>query len=121
MGETSGNPSAVAQELAEVRTAFGALGVEPDMFEAQAAEARVRLAVGQREEACRMTKEVWHYLRTQGPDGLTSASWVYLCIADVLNAAEIEGVVLAEVLDAGHRDLMAPRRRSAMTTGGSHF
>ena len=85
---------------------FSELGVHPDKFEAQATAARALLALGRQEEARPLTAEAWHYLREQGTEGLSSPSWSYLCILDVVAAIETPGISAREVIEAGHNELM---------------
>lgn len=105
--EAMGDLGAAAQYLAEARAVFADLGVEPDTFEAQAAEARVLLARGRATEARQLTADVWRYLCAEGTEGLSSPSWVYICVADVLDAVEIPGITLREVLETAYHELMA--------------
>ncbi len=102
----AGDPTNAAKYLAKARAGFAELGVEPDAYEAQAAEARVASVQGQQEAARRLAKEVWDYLCEHGTEGLSSPAQVYICLADVLEAVEIPGIVLGEVIEAGYHDLM---------------
>ena len=90
--ERRGDLAVAAQYLAEARMGFSELGVHPDKFEAQATAARALLALGRQEEAQLLTAEAWHYLREQGTEGLSSPSWSYLCILDVVAAIETPGI-----------------------------
>ena len=104
--EARGDLVEAAQYLAEARILFAELGVDPDMFEAQATEARVLLALGRSDEARSLTMAVWRYLNEQGTAGLASPAWVYLCVADVLDRTEVGDISVREVTGAGYQELM---------------
>lgn len=104
--EEEGNLALAAEYLTKARGGFSELGVDADRFEAQAVEARVALAQGRREDAKKLTKEVWNYLCEHGTEGLGSPSWLYVCVADVLDVVEISNISMREVVETGYRELM---------------
>ncbi len=106
--ENAGNPTLATEHLAQARTGFAKLGVDPDRFEAQAVEARATLAQGRKEEAWQLANEVWTYLHEHGSQGLGSPSLAYVCVADVFEATEGDDPASAAyaVIEAGYHDLM---------------
>ena len=103
--ETAGDLVQAEKNLAEANAGFAALGVEPDKFEVRAVQARIALRQGQVTQAGQLAHEVWHYLHQQGTEGLSSPSWVYVCLADVLEAVEIPGITLRQVIETGYHEL----------------
>jgi predicted ATPase/DNA-binding SARP family transcriptional activator len=104
--EAKGNLAFAAENLAQARQGFAEIGVDTEKIEVQAVQARVALAQGRQEQAREMTGEVWKYLCEQGTEGLGSPTWVFACIADVLDRIEIPGISSHDVIEAGYRDLM---------------
>ncbi len=83
--EARGDLTAASQYLAEARTMFAALGVEPDTVRsAGCGSARVVSPGTSLKRRSRLTAEVWRYLRAKGTEGLGSPCWVHICVADVL-------------------------------------
>ncbi len=106
IAETAGDLAGAAEYLTAACTGFDQVGVAPDKFEAQAVAARVALAQGRRDEARQWTREVWDYLCDQGPEGLGSPAWTYVCVADVAEALPTSGIAPQEVIATGYHDLM---------------
>ncbi|HNB50620.1 MAG TPA: hypothetical protein PK530_01685, partial [Anaerolineales bacterium] len=94
-----------ADHLQEACRRFAELEVEPDQYEAQAAQARVALAQGRIDEARDLAAQVWQYLSTHGTEGLNSPAWVYLCLIDVFEKLQVPGISVAEIVEAGYREL----------------
>jgi predicted ATPase/DNA-binding SARP family transcriptional activator len=104
--EGAGKLALAEKYLAEARAGYVEVEVDADKFETQAVEARVAFAQGRWEEARRLTVEVWNYLCEHGIEGLASPSFVYACIADVLDGVEIPGISPYEVIETAYRELM---------------
>jgi hypothetical protein len=104
--QDAGNLALAAEYLAQARRGFAEMGMDPDRFEAQAVEARVALAEGRLEEACRLATEVWNYLREMGTEGISSPARIYVCIAEILEAVEIPGMSSNDVIAAGYHTVM---------------
>lgn len=104
--EAANDLTSAAEYLAKARARFGEVGADSDKFEAQAVESRVALAQGRREAARQLVTEVCSYLREHGTEGLSSPSWIYVCVADVLEAVETPNISPREVVETGYRELM---------------
>jgi predicted ATPase len=119
--ESAGDLARAEKYLAEAEAGFAAIGVEPDKFELQAVRARVALRQGQEELAGQLAQGVWHYLRHEGTEGLGSPSWLYVCLADVLERLEIPGMSLRELLEDGYRVLMQRAEKLSYTAWRHSF
>jgi DNA-binding SARP family transcriptional activator/tetratricopeptide (TPR) repeat protein len=111
--EDRGDPATAAANLAEARALYAgaAPGWIGPLMEAQAVEARCRLAAGQRDEARRLAIEVRDHLRHHGTLMIDFPSRVYVCIAEVAAAVETPGITRHEAIQAGYAELM---RRAEM-------
>ena len=104
--EEAGDWTAAATYLAEARAELVRIRANMFRMEAQAVEARCRLALGRREEAQQLAAEVWVHLHERGTEGMDFPSRAYVCVADVCNAMETSGISAREVIEASYRDLM---------------
>lgn len=94
-----------AHHLQEACHSFAELEVDPDKYEAQAAQARVALAQGRLDKACDLATQVWQYLSAHGTEGLNSPAWVYLCLIDVFEKLEVPEITVAQIVETGYREL----------------
>jgi DNA-binding SARP family transcriptional activator/tetratricopeptide (TPR) repeat protein len=102
-----GNWDKAVGYLAEARHKFTEMSTSTEAMEQQALEARCLLALGRHEEARQLATESWSHLNAHGSIGINFPARMYCSIADTFAEIESPPVSAREVIEAGHRDLMA--------------
>lgn len=104
--EERGEWSTAVAYLAQARSMYDSIAVRALKMEAQAIEARCRLAMGQIAEARQLATEVWAYMCEHGTEGIDFPALVSMCLVDIIAKIPIPDITEHDVLSAGYAQLM---------------